>query len=140
MLDSYGFWGTDEECLKSAIEVLSKETLIYNGALTDDVLSNVKQMLTKYPNMCEITHMPLYELFKKWQDDECPLYTTSHESCMGQDYTREQTLYGLVHKDFIGGGREAFIFFKSRKELDGFMERFYEHVIDKVPFKTILER
>jgi len=114
-------------------------TLIYDGALTEYTAHAVQRMLNKYPNVCEISQVPDGNVFLQWMKDECPLYTTNHEDCMGGSYTREQTLYGLVHKNF--GDKDdtvVFIFFKSKNEMDGFNMRFEEVIINKKPFQTVL--
>ena len=99
--------------------------LIYDGVLSSDVTYNIKDMLDKYPNVCEISEIPNYDVFKKWQDQECPLYITEHEDCMGIYYTKEQTLYGLVQKNFFDKeDTTSFIFFKTEGELNRFIIRF----------------
>lgn len=120
-----------------------KAMLIYDGFLSDDTIYHIKDMGRSYPHIIEVTGITkvFWDAFFEWAKESAGNLIVHHdieqESCMGEQYFRSGTLYGVV-----GSGQaddHRFIFFCTKQEKENFIRDFSSMLtIEPEPFKTAL--
>lgn len=108
---------------------------IYNGGLSDRTVEYIESAFETYSYALEIKQMPANWL--EWIKDNLLDYSISNEDCQGNVTTVLTKAYCQVWK---GSTTDSiFLFLKSLVEKKAVIEAFPELIVDKEPFKIIID-
>lgn len=109
--------------------------LIYDGFLRRHQINWIVQMMDEYSEVLEMSELP--SNWSEWIKDNLIDHHISREDCMGRVYADKTKHYSIVRRD--NPGEPFFIFFKSQQEKDAVIHDFYDLVVNRSPFKTVVE-
>lgn len=109
--------------------------IIYNGFLQQHIYEYIVDISKEFGYALEVETLP--ENMAKWVKNNLDTHTIIGENCQGQPSSYETKMYAIVRRDVIDD--PLFLFFKTQKEKDKFIEDFEDLIINKEPFQVMME-
>lgn len=109
---------------------------IYDGVLGAQTAECIESFMRKYPCVVETSNLP--DGWREWVEKNLDDHQIPAEDCMGQPCVRITKMYGHIWKNWESRNG-VFLFMSTEREMNAFCDAFPECIVNRQPFKTMLE-